>query len=172
MHILSPVTDNCPTWTSSRERMAVEIISWPISMTECCRTGGSNPRPPEYQSDAHPIELPGPAIYDECSCRQQKSTLFYWLDILFVEWIPDYYRMTSQDWCPPLVNWLQSLTEGVLVRGSESYLLFLGQGMHVERGLKSTGQQFLSKMTTNQCQRRKILASDIEALSITQHPPA
>ena len=24
-----------------------------------CRTGGSNPRPSEYQADAHPTELPG-----------------------------------------------------------------------------------------------------------------
>ena len=29
MHILSPVTDNCPSWISRRERMAVEIFSWP-----------------------------------------------------------------------------------------------------------------------------------------------
>ena len=42
--------------------MAVEMISWPISMKERCRTGGSNSRLPEYQSDAHPTELPGPAI--------------------------------------------------------------------------------------------------------------
>ena len=27
LHILSPVTDNCPSWISGRERMAVEIIS-------------------------------------------------------------------------------------------------------------------------------------------------
>ena len=26
---LSPVADNCPTWISSRDRMAVKIISWP-----------------------------------------------------------------------------------------------------------------------------------------------
>ena len=31
MHILSPVIDNCPSWTSGRERMALEIISWPMS---------------------------------------------------------------------------------------------------------------------------------------------
>ena len=30
-HIFSPVTDNCPTWISSREKMALEMISWPIS---------------------------------------------------------------------------------------------------------------------------------------------
>ena len=31
VHILLPVTDNCPSWTSRRGRMPVEIISWPIS---------------------------------------------------------------------------------------------------------------------------------------------
>ena len=25
-HILSPVTDNCPSWISERERMAIEIV--------------------------------------------------------------------------------------------------------------------------------------------------
>ena len=34
VHILSPVTDNCPSWISGRERMAVEIISRPIPMKE------------------------------------------------------------------------------------------------------------------------------------------
>ena len=29
MPILSPVTDNCPTWISIRERMVVEMISFP-----------------------------------------------------------------------------------------------------------------------------------------------
>ena len=29
MPIFSPVTVKCPTWISSRDRMAVEIISWP-----------------------------------------------------------------------------------------------------------------------------------------------
>ena len=31
--------------------------SWSISTTECCRTGGSNQRPPKYQSDAHSTEV-------------------------------------------------------------------------------------------------------------------
>ena len=61
MHIISPVTDNCPTWVSARERMAIEMISWPISTKECCRTEGSNPRPHENSSYMHPTELqPGP----------------------------------------------------------------------------------------------------------------
>ena len=54
VHILSPETDNCPSWISGRERMTVENISWSISTKECCRPRrGSNPRPPGLQSDAH-----------------------------------------------------------------------------------------------------------------------
>ena len=57
--ILSPVTDNCPSWISGRERMVVEIISWPnLNERMFCRTWGSDPRPSAYQADAHPIELP------------------------------------------------------------------------------------------------------------------
>ena len=37
MHILSPETDNCPSWINGRERMTVENISWSISTKECCR---------------------------------------------------------------------------------------------------------------------------------------
>ena len=52
MHILSPETDNCPSWISGRERMIVENISWSISTKECCRPQrGLNPRPPGLQSD-------------------------------------------------------------------------------------------------------------------------
>ena len=52
VHILSPETDNCPSWISGRERMTVEIISWSISTKECCRPRrGLNPRPPGLQSD-------------------------------------------------------------------------------------------------------------------------
>ena len=52
MNILSPETDNCPSWISGRERMTVENISWSISTKECCRPRrGLNPRPPGLQSD-------------------------------------------------------------------------------------------------------------------------
>ena len=52
MHILSPETDNCPSWISRRERMTVENISWSISTKECCRPRrGLNPRPPGLQLD-------------------------------------------------------------------------------------------------------------------------
>ena len=50
VHILSPETDNCPSWISGRERMTVENISWSISTKECRR--GLNPRPPGLQSDS------------------------------------------------------------------------------------------------------------------------
>ena len=52
MHILSPETDNCPSWISGRERMTVENISWSISTKECYRPRrGLNPRPPGLKSD-------------------------------------------------------------------------------------------------------------------------
>ena len=52
VHILSPETDNCPSWISGRERMTVENISWSISTKECCRPRrGLNPRLPCLQSD-------------------------------------------------------------------------------------------------------------------------
>ena len=52
VHILSPETDNCPSWISGRERMTVETISWSVSTKECCRPRlGLNPRPPDLQSD-------------------------------------------------------------------------------------------------------------------------
>ena len=64
MHILSPETDNNPSWISRRERMTVENISWSISMKECCRPRqGSNLGPLCLQSDVHPTEPPRPANY-------------------------------------------------------------------------------------------------------------
>ena len=50
--MLSPETDNCPSWISGRERMTVKNISWSISTKEICRPRwGLNPRPPGLQSD-------------------------------------------------------------------------------------------------------------------------
>ena len=51
--------DNFPTWIRGRERMAVEIISWPNLYKRWCWTRGSNPGPPEYQ--CRPTDLVGPA---------------------------------------------------------------------------------------------------------------
>ena len=44
VHLLSPATDNCPSWISGRERMTVENISWSISTKECCRPRRSRTR--------------------------------------------------------------------------------------------------------------------------------
>ena len=60
VHIHPPVTDNCPTWGSGRERMAVESISW-LNIHEImfCLIRGSNPWPSARQSEADPTELAG-----------------------------------------------------------------------------------------------------------------
>ena len=60
--------------------MAVEMISWPISTKECSRTGGSNPQPPENQSNAHPTELPGPAQERWCFLpfKNDNTVLLSW----------------------------------------------------------------------------------------------
>ena len=66
VHILSPETDNCPSWISGRERMTVENISWSISTKECCRPqgwGGLNPRPPGLQSDGASNWLQGYKLF-------------------------------------------------------------------------------------------------------------
>ena len=52
VHILSPETDNCLSWISGRERMAIENISWSISTKECCWLRWRlNPWPPGIQLD-------------------------------------------------------------------------------------------------------------------------
>ena len=59
VHILSPVTDNCPTWISSKERMAVAMTSCPISMKEC-------------------IARPKDRIHDHLNIRQMRIWPSYW----------------------------------------------------------------------------------------------
>ena len=62
MHILSPETDNCPSWISRRERMTIENISWSISTKECCRPLQGWTRDLLVSSrTAHPTEPPRPA---------------------------------------------------------------------------------------------------------------
>ena len=52
MHILSPETDNCPSWISGRERITVENILSSISTKECCRSRRElNPQSLCLQSD-------------------------------------------------------------------------------------------------------------------------
>ena len=67
VHILSPETDNCPSWISGLERMTVQHISRSISMKECCRPGGVEPvtswSPVERP---RPVEPPMPAHKQMC----------------------------------------------------------------------------------------------------------
>ena len=51
VHILSPKTDNWPSWINRREIMTTENISWSISTKECCQPGGSWAlQPPDHHS--------------------------------------------------------------------------------------------------------------------------
>ena len=43
VHILSPETENCPSWISWGERMTKENISWSTSIKECCWPGRVEP---------------------------------------------------------------------------------------------------------------------------------
>ena len=45
VHILSPETDNCPSWISGRERMTVENISWSISTKDWLSWGLTTRQP-------------------------------------------------------------------------------------------------------------------------------
>ena len=102
VHILSPETDNCPSWISGRERMTIENISWSISTKECCWTRrGSNPWPPGLQSDgvSNWATEAGPYPWMQCSesaiqdcCENTVKILFKffkWLEglIFFVNFL-------------------------------------------------------------------------------------
>ena len=64
VHILLPESNNCPSWISGRERMAIENISWSISTKECCRLGRGWARDLLVSSrTAHPTEPPKPAHF-------------------------------------------------------------------------------------------------------------
>ena len=94
MHILSPETDNCPSWISWRERMAIENISWSISTKECCwPQRGLNPRPPGLPCLMLPAALPlrqqtdyllmGPSMKIFHKCIKSKfCQIFYFIIFL------------------------------------------------------------------------------------------
>ena len=60
--ILSPVTDNCPSWISGRMRMVVEFFSWPNLDERMWPDRGWNQRPLDSQSDSLPTALGGPPV--------------------------------------------------------------------------------------------------------------
>ena len=76
MHILSPETDNCPSWISGRERMTIENISWSISTKECCRPRRGWTRDLLVSSrTAHPTEPPRPYRKSSSACPSVQSNL-------------------------------------------------------------------------------------------------
>ena len=86
--ILAPVTDNCPSWISRRERMVVEMFSWPnLNERMFCQTWGSNPQLSAYLADMHPIELPRPAwdikLPWHDPCWYQQFQLLYCVDLFY-----------------------------------------------------------------------------------------
>ena len=91
---------------------------------ECCRTGGSNPRSPEYQSDLHLTEVPGLAVLLELIhftsfCLKAEETgfmhkiwagrcFFIWFSILCM--ISQYYHISSHFSSVLVLFYLFSLT--------------------------------------------------------------
>ena len=71
-----------PYINSSRGRMALEIISWPIPMKECCRTAGSNPRTSAYQAISRgtfdPAELARPHFIKKEQQWPSKFLILSW----------------------------------------------------------------------------------------------
>ena len=76
--ILSPETDNSPSWISRGERMTLENISWSNlhkRMLQTCQ--GLHLQSPDHQLDAHPTKPPKPAffVWKKKKKKKKKSTL-------------------------------------------------------------------------------------------------
>ena len=106
MHILPPVTDNCPTWISGRERMSVVIISWAISAKNVDGLGFKLVTPGlKYKSEQKPTALSGLANMSlpSMSCWQNIGTLCLPnghrkskipVNCYTISWSPCYYQST------------------------------------------------------------------------------
>ena len=104
VHIISPETDNCLSWISGREKMTVENISWSNHREKMLpNRRGSNPQPPDHQTDAHPTEPPRPLMRPpRCGrgscllclsfvckvCDVRPSSLCHWLCSVHYENLP------------------------------------------------------------------------------------
>ena len=107
MHILSPETDNCPSWISGRERMTVENISWSISTKECCwLRRGLNPRPPGLQSDGASNWATYAAKYwsDLCNFYSKLDFWNFFIRKHFLLFFTDFESLMSH-WCPITILW-------------------------------------------------------------------
>ena len=110
MHILSPETDNCPSWISGRERMIVENISRSFSTKEYWRPRpGLNPRPPDLQSDGASNWATEVDLKLELSTRRITFSFGFFLfffcisqNIMFPVMTEDLLRRSIWWWlCPP-----------------------------------------------------------------------
>ena len=63
VHILLPVTHNCPSWISGRGRITIEIISWSIFKKVMSPGCGSNTWTLDLQSGMLPTVLRSPALF-------------------------------------------------------------------------------------------------------------
>ena len=86
MHILSPETDNCPSWISGRERTTVELFHDQSPRKNVADFGGDWTRDLLVSSrTAHPTEPPRPAGSD-CICRQGQSLLLEAIEGICDQW--------------------------------------------------------------------------------------
>ena len=82
MHILSPETDNCPSWISGRERMTVEKVHDQSPRKNVADLGGGWTRDLLVSSrTAHPTEPPRPTFY----LKKKKFSFWRW-NFLYI-WI-------------------------------------------------------------------------------------
>ena len=106
VHILSPVTDNCPPWISGRERLAVEITSWPNSLKECCASDRAT--------------MPGlPLFYEWCEHKNwelftQQSLISLSINLNSLSWVL-YWLLRAQS-CPSWSEYLPSTCHFVTMR--------------------------------------------------------
>ena len=152
VHILLPVTDNCPSLISGRERMAIEIISWPNSTKECCWTWGSNPWPSAYQADGHSIELLRPVIrvldhqvlcsYKgnlRLSCKQTENLcqVCGWLlsPTTIHQWCQWLLNMLSVLTYWPLIGYLQTATFLFTSQHSKTYTIIFSPIAQIDQSL-------------------------------------
>ena len=87
MHILSPVTDNSPSWISGRKRMAVETISWPVQSPQKNVAGHENrtrDRPHTRRTRIRPSYRARPTHILPVLVKASRS----WFDLLY-NWPPN-----------------------------------------------------------------------------------
>ena len=124
--ICSPVTDNCPAWIRCRKRMAVEMISWPVSMKECCWNRGSNPRPLFQQHSFIHLHVRWVCIRPSYRARPAQSILVgYWFLQGIIFWFQNVVYELGFQWQVQSV-WNNGVTDTGQGRVTKITLAVLG----------------------------------------------